>query len=131
MKGILNQEIEEEKEISGLLTIAKENMVRTFERRYEEKINTRSQELKKDYEEQYRAKIDELEEKVEQQDNIIANHKQEIKDLKGKDKENKERIDQFEEDFHKKEGELETIKTDNSVLKMLFDFYKTKIGYLK
>ena len=105
-------------------------MVRTFERRYEEKINTRSQELKKDYEEQYRAKIDELEEKVEQQDNIIANHKREIKDLKGKDKENNERIDQLEEDFHKKEAELETIKNDNSSMKNLFDLYKTKIGYI-
>ena len=82
MKGILNQEIKEEKEAVGLLTLAKENMMRTFERRYEEKDAKRNIELKKEFADNYKAKIDELNAKIEQQEVIIKEQEKQLENYK-------------------------------------------------
>ena len=82
MKGILNQEIKEEKEAVGLLTLAKENMIRTFERRYEEKDVKRNIELKKEFSDNYKAKIDELNAKIVQQEVIIKDQEKQLENYK-------------------------------------------------
>ena len=80
-KGIITDEIYEDAQVKRLLTLAKENMVQDFERRYEERFNKMNEELKREYEEQYRTQMNEYEKKVKecnskiaQQDTIIENH---------------------------------------------------------
>ena len=129
-KGIITNEIYEDAQVKRLLTLAKENMVQDFERRYEERFNNRNEELKREYEEQYRTQIDEYINKTQQQDTIIENHKREINVLKEETKSKDTKIDKLEEEFKKKEVELEQIKTNELLHKWLFEFYKVKTAYI-
>ena len=128
-KGIITDEINKDTQVKRLLTLAKENMVQEFERRYEERFNKRDEELKREYEEQYRTQIDEYKNNIEQQDTIIENHKREINVLKEEIKLKDTKIDKLEEEFKKKEVELEQFWTNESLCKGLFEFYKVKTAY--
>ena len=100
-KGIITDEIYEDAQVKRLLTLAKENMVQDFERRYEERFNKRNEELKREYEEQYRSQIDEYINKTDQQNTIIENHKKDINILKEETKSKDIKIDKLEEELKK------------------------------
>ena len=126
VRGIMNEEIRDETQVKRLMTLAKENMVLDFERRYEERYNRRNEELKREYEEQYRAQIEEYKSKIDQQDAAIKTQQREMRSIKDEAIEKDSQINQLVKEFKKMEAELELERNNKSTLCRLFEIYKAK-----
>ena len=126
-RGTINEEMEEDTQVKRLLTIAKENMAQDFKRRFEEKLNQKNEELKRDYEENYKAQIEENKTKILLQDTAIENQKKELIEIKDSIKEKEETIDKLIEESKTKEAKIESLIEGNNLnCKRLFEFYKDK-----
>ena len=126
-KGTLNEEMEEDTQVKRLLTIVKENMAQDFKRRFEEKLNQKNEELKRNYEENYKAQIEENKTKIILQDTAIENQKKELIEIKYLIKEKEETIDKLIEESKAKEAKIESlIEGNNPNCKRFFEFYKDK-----
>ena len=62
---------------------------------------------------------------------IIENHKSEITKFKEHTKEKDTKIDILEEDCQRSKAEIESIRNDESAIKMMLEFYKTKTRIMK
>ena len=74
-KGVITEEIKDDTHVKRLLTLAKENMIQSYERSYEEKYSKKNEELHEEYESKYKnqlednkTQIDQFKVKIEEQD---------------------------------------------------------------
>ena len=133
-KGNINEDMKDDSQVKRLLTLAKENMVQDYKRKFDEEINKRNEELKKEYEEQYRVQIEEYAKKIEecnskiaQQDTDIESYKREFIIAKDEIKTKDAKVDELVEETKLKESENEALtETNNLNYKRLFEFYKAK-----
>ena len=124
VRGIMNEEMRDETQVKRLMTLAKENMVQDFERRYEERYNRRNEKLRRKYEEQYRDLMEGYKWKIDQQDVTIKTQQREIRSIKDEAIEKDSKMDKLVEESKKIEAKLELER--KSTLGRFFEFYKAK-----